>query len=275
MMSMLLAEEERQASHLKAVLGSTGDRLEQEMRRTERAEQRADHAEVRAKELALRISAAESAQHSAELHSIRLKEDMHRFQVQVDTMQRELIRAQEDIDNLERKKAAAEDKASKARDVARKFQTALDDFQAAEEERDEARRVEIQRWYDIGRQEGWDAGHKEGFEEGNEEGFLDGKMAGVEEGRRAGRDRGWEKGREQGRKEERQVALRAFDKYLKTEMLARHYHDVGLPGLVFIIYTGLTNKKMQDRTDSMRWTQSEYFDDRSEDGSSYFTRTSR
>ena len=74
-MSMVLAEEERQAKHLKTVLKSTGDRLEQEIQRADRAEQRAERAETRMRETELRVSASEAARHASELDSTRLKED--------------------------------------------------------------------------------------------------------------------------------------------------------------------------------------------------------
>jgi hypothetical protein len=218
MMGMVLAEEERQASHLKAILKSTGDRLEHEIDRANRAEKRSEHAEARAREIASRVSSAEAGQHAAELHSIRLKEEIQRLQIQVGTMQRDLRRAQGDVDALERQKAEAEQNASKSRDVARKFQKALNDFQDREELMEDARRTEIQRWYDVGRQEG--------FEEGKEDGYREGKLSGLEASRNAHRSREWDQGREEGRKEERQNALRAFDKFLLEEMHGRRYHSV-------------------------------------------------
>lgn len=235
-MGIVLAEEERQASHLKAVLRSTGDRLEQEIRRADRAEQRAEHAETRAREMASRIGVAENGQHTAELHSIRSKEEMQRLQMNLETMQRELRRANEDIDTLEAKKLEVEQHAAKSRDVAKKFQMALNDFQAREEAMEDTRRLEIQRWYDIGRQEGWDAGREDGFEEGKEEGFRNGKKYGLEEGRRTGRERGWREGSAQGQKEERQRALEAFDKFLREEMHDHRYRDVRMPYFVPLIY---------------------------------------
>ena len=226
MMGLVLAEEERQVNHLKAVLKTTGDRLEQEMRKADRAEQRAERAEARAIEMASRVSIAEAGQHTAELDSARLKEEIQRFQMHVETMKGVLRRAQEDVDRIEGKRAEAEESAEKSRSVAKKFQMALNDYHAGEEGRDEARRKEIQRWYDIGRQEGWDSGREDGFDEGEQIGFQDGKRSGFEEGRRAGRDRAWDQGREQGRKEERQNALKAFEKFLRDEMHGRRYRDV-------------------------------------------------
>ena len=233
MVGLVLAEEERQVNHLKEILKSTGDRLEHEIRRADWAEQRAEHAEARAREIGSRISTAEAGQLAAELKSIRTKEGMQRLQMHIETMKGELRRAQEGADRLERKRAEAEENGDKLRGVVKKYQIALNDFQAGEEAREETRRVEIQRWYDIGRQEGWDAGHEDGFEEGEKVGFRDGKTSGFAEGRKVGRDRVWDQGREQGRKEERQNALRAFEQFLRDEMHGGRYHDVRVPCLLF------------------------------------------
>lgn len=212
-----MAEEERQGSHLKAVLRSTHDRLEHEIRRADRAEQRADHAETRTRELCTRLGAADAARQTAEMESTRLKEEMKRFQMQIEAFERGLKRAQEDVDKLEKRRADAEDNASKSREAARKLQTAVNDYQTREDGREEVRRKEIQRWYDVGRQEGWDAGHADGFKEGKKEGFRDGKNAGFDEGKKSGREKGFNEGKERGRREERQHAMKAFEKLLEEE----------------------------------------------------------
>lgn len=236
MVGMVLAEEERQASHLKALLKSTGDRLQQEIERADKAERRLEHAETRATELRSKVSIAEVGQHTAELQSNRLKEEMRRLQTHIDTVRREFRRAQDDVDALERKRAAAEQSAHKSRDAVRKFQVVINDYKSREVEMEVAMRTEIQKWYDVGRQEGWDAGHDDGFEEGREEGYRDGKISGLIEGRNAGRSRDWEQGREQGRKEEREYALKSFDKFLQEEMDVRRYHEVHRSCLFSILY---------------------------------------
>lgn len=226
-MSMVLAEEERQANHLKAVLKSTGDRLEQETRRADLAEQRAAQAEARMRDMNLKIGAADAARRTSELDSTRLKEEMKRFQLQIDSLERDLKRAQENARLLEKRRAEAEENAAKSRDGARKFQIALADSQARDEGREDARRMEIQKWYDIGRQEGWDAGRKEGFQEGKSLGFKQGKLVGFEEGRSAGRERGWDEGLQEGKREEREHALQAFDKFLAEEIHGQDEYNVG------------------------------------------------
>lgn len=222
---MVLAEEERQSHHLKAVLRSTGDRLEDEIRRADRAKQRTELAELRARDMASRVSSAESARHNAELDSARTKEEMKLLQMKLDSMQRELRRAQDNVISVERKRTEAEDTSAKSRDTARQLQAKLNEVQARSEAREESRRVEIQKYYDKGRQEGWNAGHDEGYQEGKGDGFERGKAAGFEEGKRVGRERGWNEGRTQGRKEERQQAIKAFDKFLAEEMRSRQDED--------------------------------------------------
>ena len=58
-LTLVLAEEERQAHRLKAVLRSTGERLDYEMRRADVAEQRARTAEGHTREVQLRVAAAD------------------------------------------------------------------------------------------------------------------------------------------------------------------------------------------------------------------------
>ncbi|KAF7965416.1 hypothetical protein HWV62_19743 [Athelia sp. TMB] len=246
----VLAEEERQGSHLKAVLRTTGDRLEHEIRRADRAEQRLDLAETRARELCTKLGAAEAARHTAELEAIRFRDEMKRFQMQVEVFERNLKRAQEDVEKLEKRRIEAEDNASKSRDAARKLQTAISDYQARDEGREEARRKEIQKWYDVGRQEGWDAGQEDGFKEGKKEGFREGKSVGYDEGKKSGREKGLAEGKERGRKEERQYAMKAFEKLLAEEEKQDR--------------RGYEQNNKSDTTSIRRWADSAYFDDASE-----------
>ena len=64
LLGRVLAEEEKQAHQLKALLRSTSDRLEQEARRTAQAEARADFAEARARDLAARVRTADAAKYT-------------------------------------------------------------------------------------------------------------------------------------------------------------------------------------------------------------------
>ena len=70
--------------------------------------------------------------------------------------------------------------------MARKWQSALRDYQAHDEGRQEGIRLALIRRYDDGREDGWEEGRNEGWEEGREDGFLEGRRAGFEEGREMG-----------------------------------------------------------------------------------------
>jgi hypothetical protein len=213
-MTLVLAEEERQTSHLKDVLRSTADQLEYEIRRADDAVGRADYAEMRAKEAFTRVVAAESALHNSEVDSVRLEEELRRYQSQSQAMERELRRLRTDAVRLEKRRGEAERSAAKARDATRQYRMDLKECQV----REEGQHIDMQKWFDEGREQGWKAGHAEGFEEGRFGGFEEGRFGGFEEGVSVGRKEGLREGREQGRYEERRNALDAFDRYLDEEI---------------------------------------------------------
>lgn len=232
-LSLVLAEEERQVHHMKAVLRSTGDRLEGEMRRADASEERARTAETRARDALSRATTAEAARHHAELEATRAREEVTRYRMLADAAERELRRAEADIARLERLRSDAEAAAADARDQARTAQQTLREWQAREEGRLEGMRLEIRRRYDDGREdgfedgraEGYEAGYGEGLEEGKEEGLhagrteglASGRLIGFEEGKQVGFDEGFKEGYERGRREERVQAMEAFDKFLDAE----------------------------------------------------------
>ncbi|CCL99868.1 uncharacterized protein FIBRA_01893 [Fibroporia radiculosa] len=232
-LTLVLAEEERQAHHLKAILRSTGDRLEFEMRRADQAESRARIAESHAREVALRVAAAETARHQAELDAARAREEIKRYQMQYESAERELRRVETELQKTDRTRKDAEQSAADARDVARRAQQALREHQVREEGREEGRRLEVRRRYNDGREdgfedgraEGFEAGHSEGFDEGRAEGYAAGRSdghsagrrIGFDEGRKVGLEDGYAEGFEEGRKEERKRALDAFDKFMDSE----------------------------------------------------------
>ncbi|EKM54106.1 uncharacterized protein PHACADRAFT_257721 [Phanerochaete carnosa HHB-10118-sp] len=232
-LTLVLAEEERQVHHMKAVLRATGDRLEGEMRRAESAEERARAAEGRARDALSRATTAEAARHHAELEATRAREEITRYRMLAEAAEREARRAETDVQRLERLKSEAEYSAADARDIARKSQQALREWQAREEGRLEGMRLEIRRRYDDGRDDGFDdgraegyeAGYTEGLEEGKDEGLhagrtegvASGRLIGFEEGKQVGFDDGFKEGYERGRREERVHAMEAFDKFLDAE----------------------------------------------------------
>lgn len=197
LMSLVVAEEEKQAHHLRSTLRSTGDRLDQEMRRAKQAESKAEFAELRARELTVRVSVAEAGKHYAELDAARANEEMRRHQMRIESLEKQVTKLQADIRVLERQRNEADESASRARDTARKFQIELSKQQAREKVMEEGPIYGRKKWFITGHNEGWDAGHAEGFDDGREDGFEEGRQYGIREGR----ELGFKQGRKLGRKE--------------------------------------------------------------------------
>ncbi|THH26705.1 hypothetical protein EUX98_g7483 [Antrodiella citrinella] len=232
-LTLVLAEEERQAHHLKALLRTTGERLENETRRADQAERRANAAESVAREANSRLSGAETGKHQSELDVARAREEIAKYRAQADVLERDLRRAEVEVQKLERLRSDAEYAANEAKEVGRKAQQTLREWQAREEGREDSWKINVMRRYNDGREdgfedgraEGYEAGHAEGYEEGHEagtsegrtEGYNAGRLAGFEEGKNVGWQEGFEEGLERGRKEAREEALRAFDKFVASE----------------------------------------------------------
>ncbi|KAG2368338.1 hypothetical protein BDR07DRAFT_1448241 [Suillus spraguei] len=218
-MSLVVAEEEKQAQHLRSTLRSTGDRLDQEMRRAKQAESKAEFAELRVRELTVRVSAAETGKRYAELDAERANEEMRRYQMRIESLERQVTKFQADIRILERQRNEADESASRARDTARKNVI------------EESPIYDRKKWFVTGHNEGWDAGYAEGFDDGREDGFEEGRQYGIREGRESrfkqgrkmGRTEGFENDREQGRHEKRQSAHHAFDKFYTAEVDENDY----------------------------------------------------
>ncbi|KAH9978805.1 hypothetical protein BGW80DRAFT_1281012 [Lactifluus volemus] len=180
-------EDQRNSSNLKALLQITRDRLETETRRADAAESRAMLAEARTREVTSRSTTVEQASHRSELDAARAQEETKRAQMQLETAERELRRVTAELQRVTRQKDESDNAAAKARDLARKWQSALRDYQAHDEGRQEGIRLALIRRYDDGREDGWEEGHTEGWDAGKEEGFLEGRKTGFEEGREMGR----------------------------------------------------------------------------------------
>ncbi|KAI0302487.1 hypothetical protein BC826DRAFT_965835 [Russula brevipes] len=192
MLTMMLAEEERNSSNLKALLQITRERLDTETRRADAAESRATLADARAREAAGRATTVEQGLHRSELEAARAHEETKRAQMQLETAERELRRLTGEVQRLGRQKEEADNAAAKARDLARKWQAALRDHQSHDEGRQEGIRLALIRRYDDGREDGWEDGRNEGWDAGREEGFYEGGGLGS---RRAG---SWAGGRSGG-----------------------------------------------------------------------------
>ncbi|KZV66828.1 hypothetical protein PENSPDRAFT_736922 [Peniophora sp. CONT] len=195
LMSLVLAESERQARHLRALLRQSNARLDAEARRADSSTSRAVQAEEQLREMRARAERAEAAQHASALEAAKAKEEIKRVQLVADTTERERQRLSGDVQRLEREKREADQKAAEARDAARKWQGALRDQQAWEDGRAEGRALALRRRFEDGRADGFEEGREMGFEEGFADGRREGEDIGREDGFREGRAKGFEEGR--------------------------------------------------------------------------------
>lgn len=233
-LTVVLAEEERQVNHLRALLRTTAERLEDERVRANQAENRADFNESRVRELQMKLTNSEATKHSADLETERAKDESHRMKMQMDMLEREVQRLRNSLGNMTKRKDDAEREASEAQDVARKAEQRLREYEAEQEGRDEGRRLASKKNYDAGWRECWPVAHEEGrthgYGEGHEEGFNKGraeaKLTCYEEGRKKGKLEGYQEGLERGMREERDRALEEFDKFLEEEVSASLHERV-------------------------------------------------
>ena len=233
-LTVVLAEEERQVNHLRSLLRTTADRLEDERVRANQAENRADFNESRVRELQMKLSNSEAAKHSEELETERARDETHRFKMQMDMMEREVQRLRNSLSNMTKKKDEAERDASEAHDTARKAEQRLREYEAEQGGREEGRRLASKKNYDAGWRECWPVAHEEGrtqgYEQGHGEGYVRGrseaKLTFYEEGRTKGKMEGYQEGIERGMREERDRALEEFDKFLEEEVSASVHERV-------------------------------------------------
>lgn len=226
MLTVVLAEEERQVNHLRALLRTTAERLEDERIRANQAENRADFNESRVRELQMKLANSEAAKHSADLETERARDESHRLKMQMEMVEREVQRLRNSLNNVTKKRDDAEREASEAQDIARKAEQRLREYEAEQAGRDEGRRLASKKNYDAGWRECWSVAHEEGrvqgHEEGREEGYTQGradaKLTFYEEGRKKGKLEGYQEGIERGMREERGRALEEFDRFLEEEV---------------------------------------------------------
>lgn len=203
--AIAIAEEERHAKHLKALLRSSSDHLERETRRAEDATVRAEFAERREREALARAETAEAGRDALQTERMRLENDTRGYQMQMEASQRETRQLEEDLADARREMAELEYSEQKARETLRRYQIILNDM----EKQIRLRANEVQKMID--------QCYEDGREDGYEDGYRDGQEAGVKEGWRKGRKEGLRQGKEQGRRAERQYAMEAFDKFLEEE----------------------------------------------------------
>ncbi|EMD40380.1 hypothetical protein CERSUDRAFT_91101 [Gelatoporia subvermispora B] len=153
-LARLLLSQERDTTDLRQTLANVSSQLRGET-------ERADAAESRAKQVAMRVKALNEAKVAAEQEAQRAREELGLYKLQLETAQKEINRAQELIDTLETQRLDAEAAAARARSTARKL--------------NEQRLVQLAR--------------EEGYRQGLEEGIAQGRNVGYEEGRAEGYER--------------------------------------------------------------------------------------
>ena len=225
-LTVVLAEEERQVNHLRALLRTTAERLDDERVRANQAENRADFNESRVRELQMKLTNCDAAKHSADLETERARDESHRLKMQMDMLEREVRGLRNSLASMTKRKDEAEREASDLQDAKRKAEQRLREYEAEQEGRDEGRRLASKKNYDAGWRECWPVAHEDGrthgFEEGHEEGLTkgraDAKLTFYEEGRKKGKLEGYQEGLDRGTREERDRALQEFDRFLEEEI---------------------------------------------------------
>lgn len=208
-LSVVLAEEEREVQNLRAQLIVMAEQLKGSVRNVADAESRAQTAQSREREMRTRLQQVEQAKHQADLEITRQAEEMKRYRLQVDTLTRQLANVEVDMRALEKEKDESEDKARDAKDALRQYKQFIRDAQARDEGLEQGRRLGLQRGYSSGRLSGLKLGRQEGFEEGYE----------------YGRQQGYRSGETNGRREERVRAKHMMDPYIATHKLQHKHED--------------------------------------------------
>ncbi|KAL5485200.1 hypothetical protein ACEPAI_7842 [Sanghuangporus weigelae] len=205
-LSVVLAEEEREVHSLRSQLVVLAEQLKGSMRNAADAEQRAQTAQTRERETRARLLQVEHAKHQADLEVTRQAEEIKRYRLQVETLERQMANMQFDMRTLEKERYEAEEKASDAKDALRQYKQFVRDAQARDEGLEEGRQLGLKRGYGTGRADGFHEGRQEGFDDGFERGRQEGYLAGKIAVRRA----------------ERARSRQAIDPYIATH---KHQYD--------------------------------------------------
>ncbi|KZT18541.1 hypothetical protein NEOLEDRAFT_150636 [Neolentinus lepideus HHB14362 ss-1] len=152
LLTRLLAREERDARKIDSIVSFTSEQLEKEAVRANEAERRALAALTQLKTLS-------DAKRLADSETSRLREELRLYKLQLEQAQREILRAQEIVNQVEAERKDAEAEAARQRSIARKFK--------------EERMVEMAR--EEGRRKGYAEGLRRGFAAGRREGYLAGR----------------------------------------------------------------------------------------------------
>ena len=109
----MASRSDRDLKHVRTLLVLTNDRLEAETRR-------ADQAEQRVVDVLQRLRAANEATALARADAVRAQQEVRLYHMQLEQAQREINRAQEIVDQVEKARVEAEEDAARSRSLARK-----------------------------------------------------------------------------------------------------------------------------------------------------------
>jgi hypothetical protein len=112
-LSRIVSRSDRDNKHVRTLLVLTNDRLEFETKR-------ADQAEQRVIDVLQKLRVANDATTIARADASRAQQEVRLYQLQLEQAQREILRAQEIVDQLERARVDAEAEAARSRTIARK-----------------------------------------------------------------------------------------------------------------------------------------------------------
>ena len=113
LLSRIVSRSDRDNKHIRTLLFLTNDRLDAETRR-------ADLAEQRVVDVLQRLRMANDATAVAQAEASRAQQEVRLYQIQLEQAQKEILRAQEIVDRLERARVDAEEESARARSEARK-----------------------------------------------------------------------------------------------------------------------------------------------------------
>lgn len=188
-LSVVLAEEEREVHSLRSQLVVLTEQLKASMRNAADAEQRALTAQSREREVRARLAKVEHGKHQADLEVTRQAEEIKRYRLQAENFERQIANMQFDMRTLERERDEAEEKASDAKDALRQYKQFVREAQTRDEGLEEGKQLGMKRGYKTGIADGFHEGRLDGFEDGFERGRQEGYLAGKIAVRRAERAR--------------------------------------------------------------------------------------
>lgn len=161
-LAQLLISEEREARELRDAISTLTERLRVETTRADSAEQKLTSTLIKFKEVS-------GAKVVVQQDFNRVSEELRLYKLQLDNAQKEIHKAQDVIDVLEKERNDAEESAARARSTARKLKEEKLVMQAREDGRRE------------GMQQGFERGRRLGFEEGRAAGYESGRAAALRE----------------------------------------------------------------------------------------------